>query len=177
MPKIIYALKCPFTKEVHYVGKSTSGIVRPLSHIRKSHSDKINEWVESLKGVGGRPEIDVLEYVSDKTNIDEREIHYIKKYLSKGNVLLNSVLYDAVLVTEKFEKHLSKNNELNIDVISQFIKTRRKQVGLTQEQFAERSGVALTVLRKIEQGNININLSGLLNILAMFGHKISVSKI
>ena len=151
MPKIIYALKCPFTKEIQYVGKSTSGIVRPLSHMWKSHSDKIN--------------------------IDEREQYYIKKHLSKGNTLLNSRLYSASLVTEKFEKHLSKNSEPNIDVVSQFIKTRRKQVGLTQKEFAERTGVALTVVRKIEQGNISINLSGLLNILAMFGHTINVSKI
>lgn len=177
MPKIIYALKCPFTKEIHYVGKSTSGIVRPLSHMRKSHSDKINEWVESLKGVGSKPEIEILENVSDKINIDEREQYYIKKHLSKGNTLLNSRLYSASLVTEKFEKHLSKNSEPNIDVVSQFIKTRRKQVGLTQEEFAERAGVALTVLRKIEQGNISVNLSGLLTILAMFGHTINVSKI
>lgn len=177
MPRIIYALKCPFTEEVHYVGKSTSGIVRPLTHMSKFHSDKINEWVESLKGIGSKPEIEILENVSDEINIDERERHYIKKYLSKGNILLNSHLYNASLVTEKFEKHLSKNSKPNIDVVSQFIKTRRKQVGLTQKEFAERTGVALTVLQKIEQGNININLSGLLTILAMFGHTINVSKI
>lgn len=177
MPKIIYALKCPFTEEVHYVGKSTSGIVRPLSHMSKSNSDKINEWVISLKAIGSKPDIEIIENVSDNINIDEREQYYIKKYLSKGNVLLNSHLYNYSVVTEKFEKHLSKNNEVNIDVVSQFIKTRRKQVGLTQEEFAERSGVALTVVRKIEQGNININLSGLLTILSMFGHTISVSKI
>ena len=177
MPKIIYALKCPFTKEIHYVGKSTSGVVRPLSHMSKSHSDKINEWVESLKIIGSKPEIDILENVSDEININEREKYYIRKYLSNGNVLLNSVLYSTSLVIEKFEKHLSKSNKPNIDVISQFVKTRRKQVGLTQEEFAERAGIALTVVRKIEQGDININLTGLLTVLAMFGHTISVSKI
>lgn len=60
MPKIIYALKCPFTEEVHYVGKSTSGIVRPLTHMSKSNSDKINEWVISLKAIGSKPEIQIL---------------------------------------------------------------------------------------------------------------------
>jgi transcriptional regulator with XRE-family HTH domain len=33
-----------------------------------------------------------------------------------------------------------------------FVKERRKAVKLTQEEFAERAGVALTVVRKIEQG-------------------------
>ena len=42
--------------------------------------------------------------------------------------------------------------------LSTFVKDRRKQVGLTQEEFAERAGVALTVLRKIEQGKTNLNM-------------------
>ena len=36
--------------------------------------------------------------------------------------------------------------------LAQFVKERRKEVNLTQEEFAERTGVALTVIRKIEQG-------------------------
>ena len=39
--------------------------------------------------------------------------------------------------------------------LSKFVKTRRNEVNLTQEEFAERAGVALTVVRKIEQGKIN----------------------
>ncbi len=42
--------------------------------------------------------------------------------------------------------------------ISQFVKDKRKAASLTQEQFAERAGVALTVIRKIEQGKGNLNL-------------------
>ncbi|MDP2042532.1 helix-turn-helix domain-containing protein, partial [Algoriphagus sp.] len=33
--------------------------------------------------------------------------------------------------------------------LAEFVKTRRKQLGLTQEGFAEKAGVALTVIRKI----------------------------
>ena len=39
--------------------------------------------------------------------------------------------------------------------LSEFVKERRKEVNLTQEEFAERAGVALTVVRKIEQGKTN----------------------
>jgi y4mF family transcriptional regulator len=42
--------------------------------------------------------------------------------------------------------------------LSEFVKQRRKEVNLTQEEFAERAGVALTVIRKIEQGKKNLNL-------------------
>lgn len=42
--------------------------------------------------------------------------------------------------------------------LSEFVKERRKEVHLTQEEFAELTGVALTVIRKIEQGKTNLNL-------------------
>lgn len=54
--------------------------------------------------------------------------------------------------------------------IAEFIKTRRKQLGMTQEEFADKAGVALTVIRKIEQGKENLNLSKVNHVLNMFGH-------
>lgn len=54
--------------------------------------------------------------------------------------------------------------------LSHFVKTRRKQVGLTQAEFAEKAGVALTVIRKIEQGKENLSLSKVNQVLHMFGH-------
>ncbi len=57
--------------------------------------------------------------------------------------------------------------------VSTFVKERRKQVGLTQEEFAERAGVALTVLRKIEQGKTNLNMAKVNLVLQMFGHELS----
>ncbi|WP_084647711.1 helix-turn-helix domain-containing protein [Gelidibacter mesophilus] len=38
-----------------------------------------------------------------------------------------------------------------MEELSDFVKTRRKEVYLTQEEFADKAGVALTVIRKIEQ--------------------------
>lgn len=54
-------------------------------------------------------------------------------------------------------------------VIASFVKTRRKQLKLTQEEFAEKAGVALTVVRKIEQGKENLSLSKVNQVLKMFG--------
>lgn len=56
--------------------------------------------------------------------------------------------------------------------LEEFVKERRKEVGLTQEEFAERSGVALTVIRKIEQGKTNLNLEKVNLVLQMFGHQL-----
>lgn len=57
--------------------------------------------------------------------------------------------------------------------LSDFVKQRRKEVNLTQEEFAERAGVALTVVRKIEQGKTNMNLDKVNLVLGMFGHELA----
>ncbi len=54
--------------------------------------------------------------------------------------------------------------------LDEFVKERRKEVKLTQEEFAERAGVALTVIRKIEQGKTNLNVDKVNQVLQMFGH-------
>lgn len=57
--------------------------------------------------------------------------------------------------------------------LAQFVKERRKEVNLTQEEFAERAGVALTVIRKIEQGKTNLNMDKVNLVLNMFGHQLA----
>lgn len=61
-------------------------------------------------------------------------------------------------------------NTYSMSELSAFVKTKRKQLGLTQEEFAEKAGVALTVMRKIEQGKENLSLSKVNQVLYMFGH-------
>jgi len=58
--------------------------------------------------------------------------------------------------------------------LSEFVKTRRKAVNLTQKEFADRAGVALTVVRKIEQGKTNLNMEKVNIVLRMFGHELAV---
>ena len=57
--------------------------------------------------------------------------------------------------------------------LAEFVKERRKEINLTQEEFAERAGVALTVIRKIEQGKTNLNLDKVNQVLKMFGHELA----
>ena len=57
--------------------------------------------------------------------------------------------------------------------LAAFVKERRKEVNLTQEEFADRAGVALTVVRKIEQGKTNLNMDKVNLVLRMFGHELA----
>ena len=54
--------------------------------------------------------------------------------------------------------------------LAEFVKDKRKEANLTQKQFSERAGVALTVIRKIEQGKENVQLERVNQVLKMFGH-------
>jgi y4mF family transcriptional regulator len=56
-----------------------------------------------------------------------------------------------------------------MNTIAVFVKTRRKKLGLTQEEFSLKAGVALTVIRKIEQGKENLSLAKVNQVLLMFG--------
>ena len=57
--------------------------------------------------------------------------------------------------------------------LAEFVKEKRKEADLTQEEFAERAGVALTVIRQIEQGKENLNLEKANQVLKMFGHELA----
>ena len=58
-------------------------------------------------------------------------------------------------------------------LLAQFLKERRKEVTLTQEEFADKAGVTLTVVRKIEQSKTNLNLDKVNLVLHMFGHELA----
>lgn len=60
--------------------------------------------------------------------------------------------------------------------LSEFVKERRMEVSLTQKEFADKTGVALTVIRKIEQGKTNLNLAKANLVLSMFGHELAPVK-
>jgi y4mF family transcriptional regulator len=53
----------------------------------------------------------------------------------------------------------------------QFIKQRRKRLGLTQREMAARAGVGLRFVRDLEQGKPTIRLDKINQVLGLFGHK------
>jgi y4mF family transcriptional regulator len=53
-----------------------------------------------------------------------------------------------------------------------FIKQRRKAVGLTQEEFANKTGVGLRFMRELEQGKPTVRMDKVNAVLAMFGYEL-----
>ena len=53
--------------------------------------------------------------------------------------------------------------------IAEFVKKNRKAAGLTQEQFALRSGLGLRFVRELEQGKETVRMDKVNAALEMFG--------
>ena len=58
---------------------------------------------------------------------------------------------------------------INMSTIGNYIKEERKKAGLTQEEFAMRSGLGLRFVRELEQGKETVRLDKVNQALAMFG--------
>ena len=61
--------------------------------------------------------------------------------------------------------------------ISEFIKQNRKELGLTQEEFAIRAGLGLRFVRELEQGKKTLRLDKVNQALSVFGAQVSVGRL
>ena len=57
----------------------------------------------------------------------------------------------------------------NLSLLSQTVKKKRKELKLSQEDLAQRSGVGLRFVRDLEQGKETIRLDKLNTVLRYFG--------
>ena len=58
--------------------------------------------------------------------------------------------------------------------IASFIKERRKHLGLTQSDLAEKAGVGLRFVRDLEQGKPSLRLDKVNQVLDLFGSEVGV---
>ena len=61
---------------------------------------------------------------------------------------------------------------LEMNEIAAFIKKKRRQTKLTQQELAERAGVGLRFIRELENSKATLRLDKVNQILRLFGHTI-----
>ena len=52
-----------------------------------------------------------------------------------------------------------------------FVKSKRRELGLTQDDLADRAGVGLRFIRDLEQGKETLRLDKINQVLGLFGYK------
>ena len=63
-----------------------------------------------------------------------------------------------------------------MNIISDYVKKQRKGLGLTQEEFAMRSGLGLRFVRELERGKETVRMDKVNQALAMFGMEVVPGK-
>lgn len=58
------------------------------------------------------------------------------------------------------------------DSLIKFVKSRRRSMGLTQKDLADRAGVGLRFIRDLEQGKESLRMDKVNQVLALFGHRL-----
>lgn len=87
MKTYIYSLDCPITGIPKYVGKTINPKQRLAQHIRSKEHTKKYAWIKSLKNVGLKPNMTILE--SFENDFDFWENWYIEYYKFLGLELKN----------------------------------------------------------------------------------------
>lgn len=93
MKYIIYGLIDPTTKELRYIGQSSTGFKRPKSHMYKSVYKRYNShlycWIRGLVSKNLSPEIVVIEELLCRKNLSNSEQFYISYFKAMGCRLTN----------------------------------------------------------------------------------------
>lgn len=63
-----------------------------------------------------------------------------------------------------------------MNTISQYIKQKRKQHELTQEDLSQKAGVGLRLIREIEQGKTTMRMDKVQQILDLFGATLTIQE-
>ena len=63
-----------------------------------------------------------------------------------------------------------------MDSLRQFVKRKRKELKLTQEDLALNAGVGLRFVRDLEQGKKTLRLDKVNDVLSLFGKEVGVTE-
>lgn len=156
---IIYGLKDPRNDVYQYIGKSTVGDKRALSHLTRSHSPKIKLWIESLAENWLYPIIEIIEEVEHLDDLPDRERYWIDYYYNINTDLFNVALVPN-LVETRTDDHAKQFDELVRSVPSLHSILRRERLcrKLTQDELSKLMKVSRSTICELEKGT-NVSMS------------------
>lgn len=177
MKNIIYGLKDPRNDVYYYIGKSSVGNKRALQHLLKSHSEKVNNWVNEIRNNGLNPIVDLIEEVERMNNLIDREKYWVNYYSKNNPEILNTYLIEN---EHKNKKRINEEKPVRtetdkekfetllgiVDQIHIIIKNERIFSDMNQGTLAKKAGIARNTIVNLETGHENqIGLGNIKKIL------------
>ncbi len=118
----IYALICPKTNDIKYIGQTTNGIIRLYGHWRDFKLNKfgrlikVKAWVKKLKSEGLKFKVRYLDYGTTREELNQKEIYWIKYYRDLNCDLLNHADGGHIATIKKYtdeeKKEISRKTKL-----------------------------------------------------------------
>lgn len=104
----IYALCCPDSGEIRYIGQTTNGITRLYGHWKDFKLNKqgklirVKAWIKSLKKQNKKFTVKYLDYASSREELNQKEIYWIKYHREIGTNLVNAADGGYIATIKKY---------------------------------------------------------------------------
>jgi DNA-binding XRE family transcriptional regulator len=169
---LIYGLRDPRNDIYRYIGKTTIGYGRPLSHLVKSHNVLVNEWVEELYMIGLSPFVDIIENNIPLESLSERESYWIKYYSELHESLFNGGehIYNCIVEPSVLSYYDIGKTYFALLNIGEVYKKIKLHYGFSDDDLASLLNVGRKTVHLIRKGNIRITLETIIR-LCFFANK------
>lgn len=166
---LIYGLRSPINNLYYYIGKTSVGYGRPITHLHYSHNKNVNEWIASLKAEFNiEPLVDIIESDIQIEDLAKKEIFWINEFYKTNEDMFNIQCVEREITTigdisdsdiENLNKYLNKTPEI--------ITYIRWRCGTTQDRMSSELGISRSTLSLLSRDK-NVNLSVLKKSISFF---------
>lgn len=165
---LIYGLRDPRNDIFYYIGKTTIGEDRPITHLHYSHNENVRKWVSELKEINLEPFIDILEENVELNELNIKEKFWINEYKKINDNLLNiqSNNENKILCLSELDWSKLEDVKRILSDLPLLIKSIRVKYDLTQVELAKLCKVSKTTLANPERNSKReISLSLILKLI------------
>lgn len=152
---LIYGLRDPRNDLYYYIGKSTVGESRAISHLHYSHNKDVVSWVEELKTIGLEPFVDIIEENIAIEILAERESYWIKQAKAINPELLNIQLNQEDRRIESFNYVTDDKIEMLVELLNNLsilLRGLRIKKRMTQDSLSKGIGISRSTISLLERG-------------------------
>ncbi len=153
---LVYGLKDPRNDVYFYIGKTTTSLRRPISHLTNSHNKDVNLLVKEIIDEGLNVVVSVIEDNLELNNLSNREKYWINYYYNINEFLLNKIGFtpdrDELKSINNIKEEILCNILDGLEKVGETIKSFRLKRNLTQESLSKLSNLSRGTIHSIERG-------------------------
>jgi DNA-binding XRE family transcriptional regulator len=171
---LIYALRDPRNDVYRYIGKTTVGNGRPLSHLVKSHNTLVNEWVDELSKLGITPYVDIIEKDILLEKLAEKEKYYITYYSDLYCELFNGGDHVKDCINKPSILNYSQIDNALLTLLNpgEVFKMLKVSTGFCDGTIAHMLSVARKTVYRLKEGETNITLDTVIRMIFFVKHNV-----